>query len=36
MRIAHDLAVFLDHPGLLILLVFLIVVLKEALIALGL
>ena len=36
MRIRHDLAVFLEHPGLIILLIFLIVILKEALGLLGL
>ena len=36
MRIFRDLAVFLEHPGLIILLIFLIVILKEALGLLGL
>ncbi len=36
MRISRDLAVFLEHPGLIILLIFLIVILKEAVGLLGL
>ena len=31
MRISHDLAVFVEHPGLIVLLVFLLVIIKEAL-----
>jgi len=36
MRIAQDLAVFVEHPGLLIVIAFLIVFIKEVVRALGL
>jgi len=36
MRIAYDLAIFVEHPSLLLLLVFLVVLLREVLRALGL
>ena len=36
MRIAHDLSIFLEHPALLLLLVFFVVLLREVLRALGL
>lgn len=36
MRISNDLAVFLEHPGLIVVLIFVIVLLKEALRLLGL
>lgn len=35
MRIAEDLSIFLEHPSLLLLLAFLVVILKELLKALG-
>ena len=36
MRIARDLSMFLEHPALLLVLVFLVVILREVLRALGL